>query len=309
MRILTRNACECGNTGLMGLTFSHSTLDRPAVILPVAFLLLAAAGGVMWSNLMAREDARTLRAPAPVVASIPVAMLVSASDIPRGRILNAQDISVQMVAPAKAPGTALRRAEDAQGHMALAPITAGMPILSSQISAEAATGLSARVPQSYRAYSIPVSEADIAGGFVQANDRVDLYVTLPGALFAEGQKAGDRSKAALLLQSALVLAVGAKLKNDGTPTPGVRTVTLALSTEDLAKVALAARLGSISFAIRNPLDDTAGPVSGAELSNLSGAASATTDMPEQTGRNISAGKTPAGIPFYSGRERTTLRLP
>lgn len=292
----------------MGLTFSHSALDRPAVILPVALLLLAAAGGVMWSNMIARDDARSLHTPAPGAATnVTVAMLVSASDIPRGRVLGAQDVSIQMVAPAKAPAAALRRAEDAQGHMALAPISAGAPILSNQISAETVAGLSARIPQSYRAYSIPVSEADIAGGFVQANDHVDLYVTLPGALFAEGQKAGDRSKATLLLQSAVVLAVGAKLKSDGSPTPGVRTVTLALSADDLAKVALAARLGSISFAIRNPLDDGAGPVSGAELSNLLG--QATTSAPGQATRNLSVGKSPAGIPFYSGRERTTLRLP
>jgi len=292
----------------MGLTFSHAALDRPAVILPVALLLLAAAGGVMWSNLNAREDLRALQAPTPA-ASATVAMLVSASDIPRGRILNAQDVSIQMVAPAKAPAAALHRAEDAQGHMALAPIAAGTPVLSDQISAETITGLSARVPHAYRAYSIPVSEADIAGGFVQANDHVDLYVTLPGALFAEGQKAGDRSKAVLLLQSAQVLAVGAKLKNDGSPAPSVRTVTLALSAEDLAKVALAARLGSISFAIRNPLDDATGPVSDAELSSLLGRAPANAPAPDQAARKTSVGKSSAGIPFYSGRERTTLRLP
>ncbi len=293
----------------MGLTFSRAALDRPAVILPVALLLLAAAGGVMWSNLTAREDARSLHASAPATASVTVAVLVSASDIPRGRILNAQDISIQMVAPAKAPAAALRRAEDAQGHMALAPIAAGSPILSSEVSPETVAGLSARVPQSYRAYSIPVSEADIAGGFVQATDHVDLYVTLPGALFGDGQKAGDRSKATLLLQSALVLAVGAKLKNDGSPAPGVRTVTLALSAEDLAKVALAARLGSISFAIRNPLDDAAAPVSGAELSSLLRHVPAGPSAPDQPARKIFAGKSPAGIPFYSGRERATLRLP
>jgi len=291
----------------MGLTFSHSALDRPVVILPVALLLLAAAGGVMWSNLIGHEDARS--APGPAVISTTTPVLVTASDIPRGRILGPQDVSIQMLAPAKAPAAALHRAEDAQGHMMLASLAAGMPILSSQISAEAVAGLSARVPQSYRAYSVPVSEADIAGGFVQANDRVDLYLTLPSALFAESQdqKIGDRSKATLLLQNALVLAVGAKLKNDGSPTPGVRTVTLALSADDLAKMALAARLGTISFAIRNPLDDTAGPASNADLSNLLGEASA--KAPERALGKISAEKSPAGIPFYAGRARTTLHLP
>ena len=293
----------------MGLTFSHSALDRPVIILPIALLLLAAAGGVMWSNLIAREDARAARVPAAPVASATAAMLVSASDIPPGRILTAQDISIHMTAPAKIPASALRRTEDAQGHMAMASITAGEPILSAQISPEMVTGLSARVPQSYRAYSIPVSEADIAGGFIQANDHVDLYVTLPGALFADGQKTGDRSKATLLLQSALILAVGAKLKNDGSPSPGVRTVTLALSADDLAKVALAARVGTISFAIRNPLDDVARPPSDAELANLLSEEPAIAKTPDQSLRKSSTGMSSASIPFYSGRERTTVHLP
>lgn len=295
----------------MGLAFSHSTLDRPAVILPIALLLLAAAGGVMWSNLIAREEALSARAPIQAVSAVTAAMLVSASDIPRGRILNPQDVTLQLVAPAKIPATALRRAEDAQGHMALAPIAAGTPILSNQVSTEAVTGLSARVPQSYRAYSIPVSEADIAGGFVQAGDRVDLYVTLPSALFAEtqSQKADDRSKTMLLLQAVQVLAVGAKLKNDGSPAPTVRTVTLALSADDLAKVALAARLGTITFAIRNPMDDAAQPASRAELSTLLGDISRSAHAPDHRQERAQAQKSPAGIPFYVGRERTTLHLP
>jgi pilus assembly protein CpaB len=279
------------------------------VILPIALLLLAAAGGVMWSNLIARENAGAVHAPAPPVAAVTVATLVSAADIPRGHVLSAQDFSLQMVAPSKAPAAALHRVEDAQGHMALTPIAAGMPILGSQVSIETAAGLSAHVPQSYRAYSVPVSEADIAGGFVQAGDRVDLYVALPSALFAEtpGKKADDRSKASLLLQSVQVLAVGAKLKSDGSATPAVRTVTLALSAEDLAKVVLAARIGTITFAIRNPVDDVAQSASRAELSTLLGSPPASAPGPMRSRAQLR--QSPAGIPFYAGRERTTLHAP
>jgi pilus assembly protein CpaB len=291
----------------MGLTFSHSALDRPAVILPMALLLLAAAGGVMWSNLIGRENIGTPPAPVSQATAVDVAVLVPASDIPRGAILSAQDVSLQRMSPAKAPPAALHRPDDVQGHIALASITAGTPILNSQISAQALSGLSAHVPQSYRAYSIPVSEADIAGGFVQAGDHVDLYVTLPGALFAQipDGKADDRSKAALLLQAVRVLAVGGKLQGDGAATPAVRTVTLALSADDLAKVALAARLGTITFAIRNPADDAAQSAAHAELSNLVGPSLASDH--DQVRAQIR--KSPTGVPFYTGRERTNLSPP
>jgi pilus assembly protein CpaB len=284
------------------LGFPHSALERPAILLPIALLLLAAAGGVMWSNLIAHERA------APPVAANPaqpatISVLVSASDIARGQVFNSQDVSIKAMAPAKAPAGVLHRAEEVQGHMAIAPIPAGEPVLAAQITPDVVAGLSARVPAAYRAYSIPVSEADIAGGFVQAGDRVDLFVTLPGALFAQGsgQKPDDRSKASLLLQSVQVLAVGAKLKSDGAATPSVRTVTLALSPADLSRVALATRLGTITFAIRNPLDETAEAAPRAELSSLLGEAA----KPQARHARPSA----PGIPFYAGRERTVLHLP
>ena len=288
------------------LGFSHSALERPAILLPVALLLLAAAGGVMWSNLITHDRAAG-PAPAPAQPAM-ITILVSASDIARGQVLNPQDVTIRAVAPSKAPATALHKTDEMQGHMALAPIPAGEPILTSQISPEAVAGLSARIPANYRGYSIPVSEADIAGGFVQAGDRVDLFVTLPGALFAQGsgQKPDDRSKASLLLQSVQVLAVGAKLKSDGIATPSVRTVTVALSPADLSKVALATRLGTITFAIRNPVDDAAEPASQAELSSLVGE-----PVPEKAhpqARSQGAGRAP-GIPFYAGRERTFVHLP
>ena len=284
----------------MSLTFSHSALERPAVLLPVALLLLAAAAGVIWTNVD-HHAVRRSTPPAAPAAAASVAILVSATDIAPGQLLTADDFSPKQVEPAKAPAQALQRAEDAQGHVALQPIAAGMPILKQELSAEASIGLSGHIPDSFRAYAIPVSEADIAGGFVQAGDHVDLYVTLPSALFADtsGKKQNDRSKAALLLQSVEVLAVGGKLKGDGSATPSVRTVTLALSPADLAKVALAARLGNISFAIRNPADDRTDPASRAELSSLLG-------EPPPTAHRAGSG---FGIPFYAGRDRSVLRLP
>jgi pilus assembly protein CpaB len=190
--------------------------------------------------------------------------------------------------------------------MALQSIARGAPILKTAISDQAVMGLSARVANSYRAYAVPVSEANIAGGFIQAGDRVDLYVTLPGALFADTQAEphNDHSKAALLLQSVEVLAVGAKLQSDGTPQPFVRTVTLAVSAADLPKMALATRLGTISFAIRNPADTQAAPASQAELASLVRNTHAAIPTP-----GVAPARARPGIPLYAGRDRTLVPVP
>ena len=290
----------------MSLAFSSSQVNRPIVVLPIAMALLAAAAALLWTNLTARDDAanasaKSARAPLPATTII----LVSSIDIPRGRLVGAGDLAVKNVTPSQAPAGALSRIADADGHMALKPITAGAPLVKDAISDAAVTGLSAQVPQSYRAYSVPVSEANIAGGFVEAGDRVDLYVTLPGALFADAAPQGkDRSKAALLLQSVEVLAVGSKLKSDGSPAPAARTVTLAVASADLPRLALATRLGTLSFAIRNPADDGQAPVSEAELASLvqggSDKAAAPVAIAERTRR---------GVPLLAGRSQSLVPVP
>lgn len=289
----------------MSLTFSSSQVYRPIVILPIALGLLLSAAAILWTNLAHETDARRANAKSPLAASPAMAsILVSRSDISRGQLLSADDFAVKSVAPSQLPLGALSHASDADSHLALKSIRAGAPLTKDALSDQAILGLSARVPQSYRAYAIAVSESNIAGGFVQAGDRVDLYVTLPGALFQDGQTEGrsDRSKAALLLQSVQVLAVGAKLKGDAAPQPFVRTVTLAVSASDLARLALAARLGAVSLAIRNPADDGTASASQAELASLVAPAAA----PIRSGVT---GRTRRGVPLYAGHNQMLLPEP
>jgi pilus assembly protein CpaB len=295
----------------MSLTFSSSHVNRPIVVLPIAIALITAAAALLWTNLTARDDtvsagAKSARALVPSTTII----LVSSTDIPRGRLLGAADFAVKNVTLSQAPAGALSRVADADGHMALKPIAVGAPLLKDAISDGAVMGLSGQIPESYRAYSVPVSEANIAGGFVEAGDRVDLYVTLPGALFADTAPQGkDRSKAALLLQSVEVLAVGSKLKSDGSPAPAARTVTLAVASADLPRLALATRLGTLSFAIRNPVDDSQAQVSEAELANLVSSIQEATAPLSATPPSVAPARARRGVPLYAGRDRLFLPVP
>jgi len=296
-------------TGTMGLRLEvpHLALDRTAVVAPIALLLLAAAGGLIWANLSSRSAASSNAVPV-INAPLPLRpTLLTTTAVAPGHILTPADFSLGMRDATKIPALALSRTEDAEGRMVLAPIAASTPILPQNLSATAVKGISPQVPTGYRAYSVPVSEADIAGGFLQAGDKVDLYLTLPGALFSANDtaapKKGDLSKSTLLLQAITVLAVGTKLKTDGTASTSVRTATLALNTEDLAKVALANRLGTISFAIRNPADKALQTPTQAELATL---------VNEKERPSTTA--TPAhlharGISFYSGHTRSTIAIP
>jgi Flp pilus assembly protein CpaB len=175
------------------------------------------------------------------------------------------------------------------------------------VSKSIVNGIAAHVPLGYRAYAISVNESTIAGGFLQVGDHVDLYVTLPSALFGEqargiGGKPGDQSKGTLLLPDVRVLAVGTKLQTTGNADTAAHTVTVALKSDALAKIALAARLGTITFAIRNPIDQGAVPPRTATLSAL---VNTTTVPPARR----TAAAPASGVVVYAGRERSIVHVP
>lgn len=275
----------------MNLVSSQAILQRPVVLLPAAALLLAAAAGVIWADLAARADHAV---PAPVRAAPPPSLLVATRDVAPGTVLTARDVVRIM---GRAPLSALRRADEAEGHMALTALKAGAPILAANVSADLATGLAPHVPPGLRAYAVPVTESQIAGGFLQAGDRVDIYVTLPGVLFAAARRNGDLSRSTLLLQDVAVLAVGTRRRADGKADTGARTVTLAIPPGDLARLALANRLGTLGFAIRNPLDHDDVAARLAEVDALTGKRVAQKPAARHT------------ITFYSGRERRAIPVP
>jgi pilus assembly protein CpaB len=289
--------------------FEGAGLLRPIIVIPAAIVLFLVAAVLLWNGFHS-QGTKPSDAALSASSNAGLGVVVANTDIVAGQVLSPGDISLHSEDSAHTPPTALRQVGDAQGHMALIAIHAGEPVLRASVSDNAVLGIAPRVPVGYRAYAIPVNEADIAGGFLQVGDHVDLYVTLPGALFGDqsqigmGRKPDDQSKSTLLLPGVNVLAVGQKLQTNGTADTSVRTVTVALASDTLAKIALAERLGTITFAIRNPID--AGQVESqtATLSSLVG----TTTAPPPPARRSAAAQG-GGITVYAGRDRSVVRVP
>lgn len=153
-------------------------------------------------------------------------------------------------------------------------------------------GIAAHVTPVERAFSVRVAEDEIVGGFLQSGDQVDIFATLPGSLFParNGRAVPDRSQTLLLLQDIQVLAVGETLNTKGAVQSSARTVSLSLTPNALARLALAQRFGKISLAIRNPHDVAKVAPERATLADL---------VPLPTPTRIQRG----GIPFYTGTHR------
>ena len=246
------------------MALDQRLLRNPVVLLGVGAGLLVAALALIWISLSSREAAKTAHTqtqPAQATQQIKtVSIQTAARDILRGHALTAEDVgTTKVVAPA--PEGAIAENVDVTGHVAETDIPAGQILMSTALGNDlTSAGLAALVPDGFRAYSIKVTEDDILGGFLKVGDHVDIYVTLPGNLFAQqqvaGEKTADRSRAALLLQNIQVLAVGQKLSTPGAEADlGARTIALAANPDQVARLALAQRLGELSLAIRKPGDD------------------------------------------------------
>lgn len=292
------------------MALDQRVLRNPVVLLGVGAALLVVALVLIWISLSGRGAGQAARAPSqPAQQSEQIETVeiqTAARDIQRGHALTAEDVRTTRV-ETPAPEGAITADVDVVGHVAESDIAAGQLLMSKTLGNDlAAAGLAALVPDGFRAYSVNVTEDDILGGFLKVGDRADIYVTLPGNIFAQqqvaGEKSADRSRAALLLQNIQVLAVGQKLSTPGANAElGARTIALAASPDQVARLALAQRLGELSLAVRKPGDDK---VAEARLVDLS-------DMQPSAGENLAGDdstKRQAGhrVEVLSGAAQTTV---
>jgi pilus assembly protein CpaB len=116
-----------------------------------------------------------------------------------------------------------------------------------------------------RAMSIDTTAEIAVAGLVRPGDRVDVQVVYPGEDAIMGARGLGRSHAQTLLQMVQVLAVGDVVVGAAAPTDGIagaaaappppaRTVTLALSPEQVSTLSLAKNVGALYLSLRNPND-------------------------------------------------------
>ncbi|WP_041535767.1 Flp pilus assembly protein CpaB [Parvibaculum lavamentivorans] len=290
----------------------------PLLLLGLGIALIIAALALIWSNISSR-DATSARAPAGVddgrglAAENAVTVLVAARDVVRGQRISEADLGLRRM-EGPAPSGSFADAQSAIGRVATDDIRSSQIIFQQALSSEpAAAGIAALVPEGQRAFAIRIAEEDIVGGFLQAGDRVDVFATFPGAVYGQqgglGQREGDQSKSALLLQDMQVLAVGPALSHQaGQVNAGARTVTVAAPPNALARLALAGRLGHITLAIRNPGDREVAPGELVALDDLRPAGAAV--APVEAKSEGESGR-PGGhrITIYSGANQSVVETP
>ena len=130
-------------------------------------------------------------------------------------------------------------------------VATGQPITPEDVVQPGERGfLAAVLDPGMRAVTVPVDEATAHGGLVMPGDRVDVILTQE----ISSEEGEERRVGETVLRDLRVVAVGRRLAPAGEGGPElkakVRTVTLEVGPGDARRLAVAARLGHLTLALR-----------------------------------------------------------
>ena len=137
-------------------------------------------------------------------------------------------------------------------RVVLREMTQGEPILSQKlVGGESDNTLPGKLTENMKAVTIRVNDVAGVAGFVQPEDRVDVFLTYGEDKNAERGR-GAATAVVVLLQNIRVLAVDQATSRADQPTPA-NAVTLEVNTQEAQKLTLAGKVGDLSLAL-NRLD-------------------------------------------------------
>ena len=205
-----------------------------------------------------RSPAAASPSPAPWVGAPVVVLAAAARQIDTGETITPGMIRNMVADPGRNPQVATPA--ELIGKVATRTIASGSPIPRDAVGGEAK--LAIRVPVGMRAISIDTTAEIAVAGLVRPGDHVDVQVVYPGADAISGARGAGRSRAQTLLQMVQVLAVGETIvggpsstsSTGSSPPPPARTVTLALTPDQVSTLSLAKNTGALTLSLRNPVD-------------------------------------------------------
>jgi pilus assembly protein CpaB len=208
-------------------------------------------------------------------------LVVAASAMQIGTRVDASNLRL-IAWPADEPvAGAFTRIEDCANRALITPVAANEMILESKLaSKDSGAGLPATIPEGMRALSVAVNDVVGVAGFVIPGTMVDVLVT---GKIGGGNKGSEETITRTILENVRVLAAGQKIEQDREGKPqNVPVITLLVSPEDAARLAMASTEGKIQLALRNTVDTKK------------------VDPPSVLEANLFAGSSPASAPKRTG---------
>lgn len=192
---------------------------------------------------------------------------VAKVEIPIGSKIVAEQITVVQFPKESTPDGAYDSVEKLAGRVAVVNIAAREPITEARLAPEGtAAGLSAVIPEGYRAMTVKVDDAAGISGFIQPGTMVDVVVTIDPAEGASRQDPVSK----IVLQNIKVLASGQNIDKpeNEREANSVKAVTLQVTPEQAEKLALASAEGKLQLVMRNQIDQGDEQTPGVNKRNL-----------------------------------------
>jgi len=195
-------------------------------------------------------------------------VVVAKQEIPLGEKITAEQLALAQIPNGSAPEGVFRKMDEVVGRVAITPIGVRETITNMKLApAGTGAGLSAVIPEGYRAMTVKVDDVVGVSGFIMPGSFVDVVAIITPVAQAAATN-GPISK--IVLQNIKVLASGAKIDSpqDQRQPAEVKAVTLQVTPEQAEKLVLAANEGKLQLVMRNYSDQEDTQTGGANKSTL-----------------------------------------
>jgi pilus assembly protein CpaB len=234
----------------------------PLLLLVVA-IFFGGIAAYMASGWLKAKSLKANQVALQKVQVIPV--VVAAKDLSAGSKLDLDILKVvEWPKDGQIPGS-ISDTQQVSGRVVRYPLAAGEIVLESKLAPKGTPGgLAGIIQNDKRAVTVKVDEASGVAGFVMPGNRVDILMTM------QKNEYKDDPVSQVVLQNILVLGRGQDIdqpKGDEKPKI-VPTVTLEVTPEEGERLALAAKEGQITLALRGWSETAAVTTHGVRSSNL-----------------------------------------
>ncbi|MGE0885703.1 MAG: Flp pilus assembly protein CpaB [Blastocatellales bacterium] len=180
-------------------------------------------------------------------------VVVAKIEIPHGAKITAEQLTTVQLPTNATPAGTFDKFEGVVGRIAITRILQQEPIVATRLAPEgSAAGLSALIPEGYRAMTVKVDDEAGIAGFLMPGTLVDVLAVITPA----EQGLGQNPISKIVLQNIKVLASGTNLDEpkNGREAETVKTVTLQVTPEQAEKLVLSSAEGRLRLALRNSTD-------------------------------------------------------
>ena len=195
-------------------------------------------------------------------------VVVAKADVPPGKALTADDLTLADMEAAVAPANAIKAPESIVGRVNETFMVKGQPVIEAMLAPQGAgSGLQALVPEGMRAITVEVNEFSGVAGLLTPGCKVDIVATLSAA-DANGQVAKT------IVQDVKVTAVGQRtaVVGDAPPPPNemVRSVTVLVKPDQAEAIELACATSRPRLVLRGGRDNEIVASAGISVGELRG---------------------------------------